>query len=68
MKFDWGKLWEAAKEPLRVLVLAVIPVILAYFELINKEWAVIIVALLRVLDKYLHLQAPKGTAGGLTRF
>lgn len=68
MKFDWGKLWEAAKEPLRVLVLAVIPVILAYFELINKEWALIIIAILRVVDKYLHLSAPEGKAGGLTGF
>ena len=66
--FDWKKLWEAAKEPLRLLVLAVIPAILTYFEVIDTSWALVIVALLRFLDKYLHLQAPEGTSGGLTRF
>lgn len=65
---DYNKLWEAVKEPLRVLVLAIIPVILAYFEVINTEWALIIVAILRVVDKYLHLSAPEGKAGGLTGF
>lgn len=66
--FDWKKLWEAAKEPLRLLVLAVIPAILTYFEVIDTSWALVITALLRFLDKYLHLQAPEGTSGGLTRF
>lgn len=66
--FDWKKLWEAAKEPLRLLVLAVIPAILTYFEVIDTSWAIVITALLRFLDKYLHLQAPEGTSGGLTRF
>lgn len=66
--FDWKKLWEAAKEPLRLLVLAVIPAILTYFEVIDTSWALVIVALLRFIDKYLHLQAPEGTSGGLTRF
>jgi len=66
--FDWKKLWEAAKEPLRLLVLAVIPAILAYFSVIDATWAIVITALLRFLDKYLHLQAPEGTSGGLTRF
>ncbi len=66
--FDWKKLWEAAKEPLRLLVLAVIPAILTYFEVIDTSWALVIVALLRFIDKYLHLQAPDGTSGGLTRF
>jgi len=66
--FDWKKLWEAAKEPLRLLVLAVIPAILTYFEVIDTSWALVITALLRFIDKYLHLQAPEGTSGGLTRF
>ena len=62
---DWKKLWEAAKEPLRLLVLAIIPGILAYFEIINTEWAIVIVAVLRFVDKYLHLNAPEGKAGGI---
>jgi hypothetical protein len=65
---DWNKLLEAIKEPLRVLVLAIIPVVLSYLEVINTEWAIVIVAILRVIDKYLHLTAPKGKAGGLTGF
>lgn len=65
---DWKKLWEAAKEPLRWLVLAIIPSLLAYFSVINTEWAIVITALLRFLDKYLHLQAPEGVSGGITRF
>lgn len=47
-------IWEAVKEPLRILVLAVIPVILTYLEVINTQWAIIIVAALRLLDKILH--------------
>lgn len=65
---DWNKLLEAIKEPLRVLVLAIIPVVLSYLEVINTEWALVIVAILRVVDKYLHLSAPEGKAGGLTGF
>lgn len=72
----WKNLWEAAKEPLRILVLAVIPVLLAYFEVINTEWAVGLTVLLKFIDKYLHLVGKsadvdgKGSAltTGLTRF
>jgi len=65
---DWKKLWEASKEPLRILVIAIIPIMLAYLEVINTELAIAIIAVLRVVDKYLHLLAPEGKAGGLVRF
>ena len=47
-------LWEAVKEPLRLLVLAVIPLVLVYFQAINTEWAILIVGALRFVDKLLH--------------
>ena len=47
-------LWEAIKEPLRLLVLAIIPFALAYFGTINYQWAAIITAILRFADKVLH--------------
>ena len=65
---DYKKLWEAAKEPLRLLVLAIVPVLLVYFEAISSEVAVVIVFVLRFVDKYLHNIAPEGKAGGLVRF
>lgn len=65
---NWKNLYEAAKEPLRLLVLAIVPVLLAYFSVIDTNWAVVITLILRFVDKYLHLQAPEGTSGGLTRF
>lgn len=65
-------IWEAIKEPLRILVLAIIPVILAYLEVINTQWAIIIVAVLRLADKVLHdvgktIENEK-LEGGITRF
>lgn len=73
---NWKLLWEAAKEPLRILVLAIIPALLAYFEVINAEWAVSITVLLKFIDKYLHLVGKdkdvdgKGSVltKGITRF
>jgi hypothetical protein len=47
-------LWEAVKEPLRLLVLAIIPSLLVYFGAINTEWAAIILLVLRFIDKWLH--------------
>lgn len=65
---DKGKIWEAVKEPLRLLVLAIIPFLLVYFADLSYEWAGLILLVLRFLDKYLHSIAPEGKAGGLTRF
>jgi hypothetical protein len=47
-------LWESLKEPLRLLVLAVIPFAIAYLTEFNYQWAIAITVLLRWLDKYLH--------------
>lgn len=63
---------EAGKELLRVVVLAIIPVLIASLEAGLIDWRLIVVtagiAFLRGVDKYLHLKAPEGLAGGLTRF
>jgi len=62
-------IYEACKEPLRLLVLAVIPFALAYFGDLGYEWAAIVVLVLRGIDKFLHLtRTDKKTASGLTRF
>jgi len=65
-KYDWKPLLESIKEPLRLLVLAVIPFAVTYFTELGYEWAVIAVFILRFVDKYLHesMIAEKG----LTRF
>jgi len=46
--------WEAIKEPLRLLVLSVIPLLLVYFQGLPYEWAGVIILALRLLDKFLH--------------
>jgi len=65
---DWKALWESVKEPLRWLVLAILPFLIAYVAGLNYGWAVLATTLLRMVDAYLHEHAPKGEAGGLTRF
>ena len=65
-------IWEAVKEPLRLLVLAVIPIVLVYFQAINAEWATLIVVVLRFADKLLHEvgkeNGSENLEKGLTRF
>ena len=68
MKINWQLVWESAKEPIRLLVLALIPFALAYFEVLPYEWATVITLVLRFIDKYLHSLEKDGVAGGLTRF
>ena len=65
---DWKGLWEKSKEPLRWLVLAIIPFVIAWASELSYEWAGIIVVALRLLDKILHDEEPEGVSGGLTRF
>jgi hypothetical protein len=64
--------WEATKEPLRLLVLAVIPFILVYFQAINAQWAVLITVVLRYIDKLLHEYGKENDnlslEKGITRF
>lgn len=68
MKFDKKAFIEAIKEPLRILLLAVIPFAIAWASEFSYEWAGIVVVVLKFIDKYMHEVAPKGEAGGLTRF
>lgn len=68
MKIDKEALVEALKEPLRLLLLAIIPFGIAAIVDSGYEWAGIVVVILRIIDKYLHELAPKGEAGGLARF
>lgn len=65
-------LWRAVKEPLRLLVLALVPFGVAYFGELNYEWAALVVVVLRFADKYLH-ELGKATKSdvlvkGITRF
>lgn len=46
--------WKAIKEPLRLLVLALIPFAVAYFADLPFEWAGAVTVLLRFVDKLLH--------------
>lgn len=63
---------EAIKEPLRLLVLAIIPFALSYLEVFNAEWAVAITVILRYLDKALHEYGKQiesdNLVKGITRF
>ncbi len=45
---------EAIKEPLRLLVLAVIPFVITYFAELPQQWAVAAVVVLKFVDKWLH--------------
>jgi hypothetical protein len=64
---------KAALELGRVVVLAIIPLAISYFEQgIGIDWRAIAIiaglAALRFVDKWLHELAPDGEAGGLVRF
>ena len=65
-------LWESVKEPLRLLVLSVLPLLAVYFAELPYEWAGVIVVLLRFLDKLLHNIGKENEDDnltlGLTRF
>jgi len=65
-------LWEAAKEPLRLLVLAALPVLITYLSQLDYQWAVVGTLLLRLIDSILHevgkATENKNLTKGLTRF
>jgi len=72
---DWKKLtplFEATKEPLRLLVLAIIPFGIAYVQDLSYEWATIALVVLRFLDKLFHELGKANNneqlTRGLTRF
>jgi len=68
MKAKLIAIWEALKEPLREIVIAIIPVALERLAVLSVWWAVILYIILRAIDQYMHDHAPDGVAGGLTRF
>lgn len=47
-------IWEAIKEPLRILVLAIIPVLLVSLEKLSVEWAAVLILVLKFIDQVLH--------------
>lgn len=55
-------LWEAVKEPLRLMALAIVPVLITYFAALPAQWAVILTLLLRLLDSFLHEYAKEQPA------
>jgi hypothetical protein len=68
----WDAIWEACKEPLRLLVLAIIPFGLAFLTEVTWPQAGVLLLVLRFIDKYLHeIGAAKKESSltlGLTRF
>ena len=70
---DWFvALWKAAKEPLRLLVLSILPILITRLSQLDYQWAVVGTLLLRLADKFLH-EVGKATDNetltlGLTRF
>ena len=72
MELSKKALWKAVKEPLRLLVLSIIPFALAYLKTISYEWAAVLIAVLRFVDKLLHQlgkeKSDKRLVRGLTRF
>jgi hypothetical protein len=74
MKINWPTLWEAAKEPLRLLILGIVSWALVEFTPIanNNSTIAILILILRFVDKYLHefgKATDNGTLSlGLTRF
>jgi len=55
-------LLESIKEPIRLLILAVLPVGITMLSGVNAIWAVIATLILRAIDRYLHI-AGKAEAG-----
>jgi len=65
-------IWEAVKEPLRLLVIAIIPIALSYFSELDYTWTAIIVLVLRLADKLMHeigkATKNKALVRGITQF
>jgi hypothetical protein len=68
MKIEWNTIWEAVKEPLREIVMAIIPLALERLAALPDVWAVVLYLAIRGVDQYLHEQEKAGVAGGLTQF
>ena len=71
-KTEWKKaLWEATKEPLRLLLLGVVSFLVSYLADLDVQWAAIGLLVLRYADSILHeVGKEKGNSlvTGLTRF
>jgi hypothetical protein len=69
---DTKIIWEAVKEPLREIVMAAIPGVLAYLQTIPAEWAIVLYLVIRGIDSYLHNLGKENEnetlITGLTRF
>lgn len=54
MRIDWSLVWQAVKEPLREIVLAVLPIAMATVAPNTAPWAVGLYLVLRLIDQILH--------------
>jgi len=65
-------IWEAVKEPLRLLALGLISLTVVYVSGLTQEWAGVLLLVLRGVDKLLHElgkeQKNDSLIRGLTRF
>ena len=76
MKISWNALWEAVKEPLRLLAMAVVSFGVTELAALPYEWIPVLVLMLRFTDKLLHQVGKENSTtkekssltGGLTRF
>lgn len=70
----WKVLFESAKEPLRIFVLAIIPTIISYLSTSGFDPLIVSIGtvILRFIDKFLYeMGKANGNTvleGGLTRF
>jgi hypothetical protein len=51
---NWTLIWQAVKEPLREIVLAILPVVMATIAPNTAPWAVGLYLILRFIDQVLH--------------
>lgn len=65
-------IWEALKEPLRLLALGLVSLAIAYVAGLSQEWAGVLTLVFRGIDKLLHElgkeKKNKVLLKGLTRF
>jgi len=71
-KTEWKKaLWEATKEPLRLLLLGVVSFLVSYLADLDVQWAAVGLFILRYADSILHevgKEKKNSLITGLTRF
>lgn len=66
-------LWEATKEPLRLIALGLVSYLLvSVIPQLDARWAIVLTGILRYVDSVLHefgkVEKNETLAGGLTRF